>query len=109
MTEARRTLLQAELEGYLANRVSNPEDHVSFQPQEGTKIPYPHIVYSLDPAYKLHADNITYLRKDKYEVTLIDRKAGTQTFEDLDNRPYTDHKSSFRSDGLYHYVFDLYH
>lgn len=111
MTKERRLELQEELEGYLEGEkgVSDPSFHVSFQPPEGTKIKYPHIVYSLDPAYKVRADNLVYLRKDHYEAILISRDPDSEIFDKLDDRAYTAHTRSFVNDGLHHYVFDLYH
>ena len=111
MTKARRILLQAELEGYFAHdsRVSNPSEHVSFQPDENTKINYPHIVYRREPAAVQHADNIPYLVTAKYEVTYIDRKPDSPVFDELEKRPYCSQKASFVEDGLNHAVFDLYH
>lgn len=107
----RRLLLQAELEAYFADddRVTVPANHVSFQPPEGTKIPYPHIVYSRDPAYKLHADNVRFLHRDKYVMTYIDRNPDSLVFDELEKRPYCSHTASFVEDGLNHHVFDLYH
>lgn len=109
MTKARRLQVQAELEGYLEGVVSDPTQHVSFQPDESSKIKYPHIVYSRDPAYKVHADNITYLLRDRYEVTYIDREPDSPVFDKLELRPNCSHTASFVEDGLHHAVFDLYH
>lgn len=111
MTLERRTLLQTELEGYFSAdpRVEDPSEHVSFQPDESSVILYPHIVYSRDPAYKTHADNIRYLHTDKYEMTYIDRKPDSPVFDELEKRPYCLHKASFVEDGLHHDVFDLYY
>lgn len=90
-------------------KVGVPGDHVSFQPDEESKITYPHLVYTRDPAYVKHADNIKYFRKDKYEVKLIDRDPDSPVFDELANRPLCSHKASFVVDGLNHFVFDLYH
>ena len=111
MTQERRLLLQTELEAYFADdsRVEDASEHVSFQPNERSEIPYPHIVYNRDPAYKLHADNIRYLHRDKYEMTYIDREPDSPVFDELEKRPYCSHKASFVEDGLHHDVFDLYH
>jgi len=109
--EERRTQLQQELETYFENdeRVSDPSEHVSFQPDEQSEIKYPHIVYNRDPAYKLYADNTRYLHQDKYVMTYIDRKPDSLVFDELEKRPYCSHRTSFVEDGLYHHVFDLYH
>lgn len=106
----RRLQLQSELEGYFAedDRVTDPSMHVSFQPDENSQIQYPHIVYSRDPAYKLHADNIRYLHRDKYKMTYIDRKPDSLVLDELEKRPYCSHTASFVEDGLYHHVFDIY-
>jgi hypothetical protein len=111
MTEERRLLLQADLESYFEDdpRVEDASLHVSFQPNEESQIPYPHIVYHRDPAYKRHADNIRYLHRDKYVLTYIDRKPDSLVFDELEKRPYCSHTASFVEDGLNHDVFDLYH
>lgn len=111
MSKARRLLLQVELEGYLNTdpRVSDPSEHVSFQPSEMTKIKYPHIVYSRPPAYQVHADNIPYVHIDKYEVQLIDRDPDSPIFDELLTRAHCSHTTTFVEDGLHHSVFDLYH
>ena len=107
----RRLLLQAELEAYLADHpeVTDPAEHVSFQPPEGTMMKYPHIVYSRDPAYKRHADNVRFVHRDKYVMTYIDRSPDSLVFDELEKRPLCSHTASFVEDGLNHYVFDLYH
>lgn len=111
MTKEHRLELSAELKVYMALHpdVDDPANHVSFQPPEGSQILYPHIVYSRDPAYKLHADNTTYRRKDKYVVTYIDRKPDSLVFDALDKRTLCSHRASFVVDGLHHDVFDLYY
>lgn len=111
MSIERRLELQAELEGYLENhpQVEDPANHVSFQPDEKSRISYPHIIYVRDPAYKLRADNIVYIRRDKYVVTYIDEDPDSPVFDELEKRPYTSHTASFPVDGLNHSVFDLYH
>lgn len=107
----RRLLLQTELEGYFTGvpGISNPSEHVSFQPDEKSQIQYPHIVYVRDPAYKLAADNVRYLHRDKYVMTYMDRKPDSLVFDALEKRPYCSHKASFVEDGIHHDVFDLYH
>lgn len=111
MTKERRLILQEELEGYFEEYpgITEPSKHVSFQPSEETQIPYPHVVYSRDPADITYADNVSYLKFDKYEVTCIDRNPDSPVFFELEKRPYCSLKSSFAKDGLRHSVFDLYH
>jgi len=99
----RRTQLQEELEGMLGS------DQVHFQPNLDTHMIYPAIVYSRDSAYVDYADNLAYRKMDHYELTLIDLEPDSPVFDLLEDRPYTRHVRTFVSDGLNHYVFDLYH
>lgn len=107
----KRVELQGQLESYFDDdsRVTEPSKHVSYQPDENSVLAYPHIVYSRDPAYKLHADNLRYLATSRYKVTYIDRKPDQPAFFELDKRPLCSHEASFIRDGLNHYIFDLYH
>lgn len=82
---------------------------VYFQPNESSQIEYPCITYSRDPTYIVAADNVKYLRRGRYQVTLIDRKPENPAFDILLNLPYCSHTTSFVADGLNHDVFDLYH
>lgn len=110
---AQREELQTELETLLAsvndNRVEDVSEHVSFQPDEGSVLQYPHIVYSRDPAYTFKADNLNYRRMDHYVVTYIDRKPDNSVLDLLMDLPYCSPKATFVIEGLHHDVFDLYH
>lgn len=99
----RRLELQAELEGYLGS------DQVHFQPGLNTQMKYPAIVYSKDPAYVAHADNMVYRKMSRYQVTLIDLDPDNPVFDLMEDRNYCRHERSFVEDGLHHDVFDLYH
>lgn len=110
MDKDRRLRLQAELEGIISvdPRVSDPSEHVSFQPNEQSQLKYPCFTYSRDPAFTRHADNILYRSKDRYTVTYIDRKPDNLVFDTMRSREYCSHTTSFATDGLNHDVFDLY-
>lgn len=110
MSIEQRLELQVELELIMATdpRVMNPGNHVSYQPNEQSQLEYPHLTYSRNPAYTTKADNITYLSKDRYTATLIDRKPDNPIFDILVGRKFTSHNASFAVDGLNHDVFDLY-
>jgi len=102
-----RLELQAELESYLGG--TNPGDRVYYQPPENVKLAHPCIVYSKAPAYRQSADNIPYVVRRRYDVTLIDRSPDHPAFDALVSRRYTSHTTSYVVDGLNHDVFDLYH
>lgn len=84
-------------------------DQVHFQPNLDVKMVYPAIVYSRDPSFKAHADNVVYRKMEHYQATLIDLDPDNPVFDLLDDRPYCSHERSFVEDGLHHDVFDLYH
>lgn len=109
-SKERRIELQRELEGIIAAHpeVTNPGDHVSYQPNEESKLNYPCFVYTRDPAFTVKADNLTYLQRDRFEVTYIDRKPDDPIFDVMSNREFCSHSASFAADGLNHTVWDLY-
>lgn len=106
----RRKKLQAELEEIISAhpKVTNPADHVSYQPNEESQLVYPCFVYTRDPAFTVKADNLTYLQRDRYEVTYIDRRPDDLIFDIMSNREFCSHSASFAADGLNHTVWDLY-
>lgn len=82
---------------------------VYYQPDEGTKLEYPCILYKRDPTSVTHADNIKYRLRGRYQITLIDRLPDHSAFDVLLSLPYCSHSASFVADGLNHDIFDLYH
>lgn len=65
--EARRLELDTKLRTLCAN--------VYFQPPESVKMTYPCIVYHRSTGDTQFANNIPYLRRQQYEVTIIDLDA----------------------------------
>ena len=47
--------------------------HVYYQPPESRKIEYPAIVYSKSNIQTKKANNKTYSKKTRYDITVIDR------------------------------------
>lgn len=96
--------LQTELEAVLGSR------NVYFQPPETLKIKYPAIIYKLSGIETVNADNIKYLLKNRYTVTLVHNDPDNETKDYLlTNFPYISFDTSFESDNLYHYVYDLFY
>lgn len=84
-------------------------EHVYFQPPDNVSMQYPCIVYSRDGASKVYADNSSYRRVQRYQVTLISRMAEDPAVEKLANLPMCTETRSYAADGLNHDVFELYH
>lgn len=99
----RRLQLHEELCSILGSR------HAYFQPPESVKLSYPCIIYGRNNADTKHADNVPYLYRKQYELTIITKDpddplvdAVATHFQSIRfNRHYT-------ADNLNHDVFLLY-
>lgn len=83
---------------------------VYYQPPESVKISYPCIVYNRAGKSPIKADNTNYLNYTRYTVTLITKDADSPFIDEiLSAFSYCDYDRNFKSDNLYHDVFDLYY
>lgn len=103
-TDARRLELHTKLCELLGS------GHVYFQPPESIKMKYPAIVYNLSAGRSRYADNMTYLFRKRYSVTVIEKnpdadwaKSMQQAFE------YCNFERAYAVDGLNHWQFSLYY
>lgn len=99
----RRIKLQTLLENILGS------GNVYFQPAENVRMKYPAIVYNRSDIDSYHANNLVYLNKTKYQVTIIDRDPDSKVVEHMSELPYCAFKQHFVSDSLNHDIFDLYY
>lgn len=99
---ANRLDLQKKLETILESR------NVYYQPPESMKISYPAIVYELGGINAKRADNVPYINGRFYNVTLIHRDPDNTIVDKLLYMPYSSLNRTYKSDGLYHYVFEIY-
>jgi hypothetical protein len=79
-----------------------------FQPRLNTEMEYPCIVYTRDDSWVSRADNIMYLHKKRYTVTVIDRDPDSLIPDLVEGMPHTRFDRFFVSGGLNHTVFSLY-
>lgn len=100
----RRLKLDEELRALIAN------NNVYYQPPESVKMNYPAIVYHLNDAQSIHADDKNYVNRKRYTVTFITRNPD-QTFvqEMLDTFTYCTFDRWYAADNLNHFVYDLYY
>lgn len=98
----RRVELQRLLEGMLGTR------NVYFQPPTGLKLKYPCIVYNLDTADDVHADDLIYRRLYQYSLTYITKNPEDPMRDEIDNLRYCRFNRFFASDNLNHFVYTLY-
>jgi len=82
--------------------------NVYHQPPESFKLKYPCIVYERTRDFTLKADDISYNKRLKYTLTLIDKDSLSNYLEPLMDLPMCTFDRHFASDGLNHDVFTLY-
>lgn len=94
--------LQNKLEEILGSR------NVYFQPPENLRIKYPCIVYERNNLEDSFADNIPYVTRVRYGITVIDRNPDSDIPLKVKRLPTCVFERQFVSDNLYHNVFNLY-
>lgn len=83
--------------------------NVYFQPPESIKLQYPCIIYKLDDIDTVFADNIPYLHKRRYSITVIDRDPESVIRDKMTELQACSFERHFVSDNLYHYVFSMFY
>lgn len=83
-------------------------NHTYFQPPESVKLQYPCIVYDRD-IRTVKADDISYLYRCRYEVTLIAKDPDSELPLKILDLPYCSMDRHFTNDNLHHWVFTLYY
>jgi hypothetical protein len=99
---ARRLLLQTLLESILGTRA------VYFQAPPSTGMVYPCIMYSVDSEKADYADNRTFRRTTRYQITWIGRDPDSTTPGKIADLPMSSFSRRFTSDNLNHVVYNLY-
>ena len=100
---ASRNELQKELEKLLGSR------HVYYQAPESIKMEYPAIRYSRSDIDTKFANNKMYMRKNKYEIIVIDRRPDNAVIDELLKLPMCTYDRPYTADNLYHDVLTLYY
>jgi len=97
-----RVDLQSLLEGILGS------PNVYFQPPNNVQMAYPSIVYQRDQLAEHHADNQSYRRQTRYQVTVIDRDPDSGIPDKIAGLPLCSFERFFVADNLNHDVFNLF-
>lgn len=96
---------QSELKTWL--EVFTDADHVYIQPP--STLQYPCIMIENDKASNVkHADDVKYLLKKGYTITLMDREPDSPIRDQIEALPHCTFDRRFKSDGVYHNVFQLF-
>lgn len=100
---ASRLDLQTQLEELLGSR------NVYYQSPESIKLKYPCIIYHLSRIRTDDANNKKYLKHRLYQLTLIDEDPDSDLVDKVLELPMCSFDRSFSSDGLNHFVFNIYY
>lgn len=99
---AQRLALQSLLEMTLGS------ENAYFQPPNNLQLEYPCIVYEIEATDTTFADNTLYRALKRYQVTVIDRDPDSEIPDKVALLPMCTHTRTFRTEQLYHHVFNLY-
>lgn len=83
--------------------------HVYYQPPESLKIQYPAIVYFKSNIKTTKANNKTYSKKTRYDITVIDKLPDNPVIDKLMELPYCSYDRPYKSDNLNHDTLTLYY
>lgn len=100
---ASRLDLQSKLEELLESA------EVYYKPPKNTMMSYPAIRYSLSNIVLNRADDLPYMKRNRYEVIVIDKKPDHPVIGKLLELPYCSYDRQYVSDNLYHDVLTLYY
>ena len=103
MAEARRLMLQSELETLIGN------NHVYYNPPKNLMMEYPAIRYSKSKIDIRHANDKIYKKMTRYELIVISRKPDSEIIEKILELPYSSFDRHYTSDNLHHDVLTLYY
>ena len=81
---------------------------VYFQPPKNLRMTYPCIRYKISGIDTHRADDTLHINTVKYQVTYIDRNPDNSVIFRLIKIPMISLDRAYTSDGLHHYVYDLY-
>lgn len=104
----RRLQLHRDLVDILVG-LGGMERDVYFQPPTNIKLNYPCIIYKRSSARPVHADNLLYLNKKGYMVTVIDRDPDSPIPDKLAQLPRTRFDRHYTADQLNHDVYTTFY
>ena len=84
-------------------------NHVYFQPPESVKLTYPCIVYQYETEDTQFADDLPYVFRRRYQVTVIDPDPDSKIPNKISQLPRCLNDRNFTTDNLNHYSFNLYY
>lgn len=105
---SRRLRLHAILQAVIGIRVDG-KANVYFQPPPAVSLNYPCIVYSRSTANTFHANDLPYLSRFRYQVTLIDKDPDSPINEKILALPLCSYDRGYAASNLNHDVYNIYY
>ena len=84
-------------------------EHCYYSPPTGLRMKYPCLVYELAGELDTFADDISYLTRRRWGITVIDSNPDSEIPEKLKTLPFCRFDRFFASDNLNHFVFTLFY
>ena len=79
--------------------------NVYFQPPSTVQMKFPCIIYSRDARDEKFADNILYLGKDRYSISVVDKNPDSDIPDKVGALPLTSFSQHYVVDNLNHDVY----
>ena len=97
-----------ELNAILKSLLPEGKKYVYFQPPENVKMQYPCIVYKRDGVNAKAANNQTYSRTKRYQVTIIDSDPDSEIPDKVAALPKTSFSRFYVANQLNHDIYSIY-
>lgn len=97
-----RIELQTKLEELLGTR------NVYYQPAENLQMNYPAIRYQKADDVTFHGDNIKYMNRNCYDITVIDELPDNEVINKILELPYSAFDRHYKANNFNHDVIRLY-
>lgn len=92
----------------LLEETSGLADDTWFQAPGKEGLRYPCLIYSLDDEKAQFADNHPYNRRQRYQITVIDRDPDTLIPGKIADLPLTSFQRAFVAGNLHHFIYTMY-
>ena len=83
--------------------------NVYFQPPSTVQMKFPCIIYSRDARDEKFADNILYLGKDRYSISVVDKNPDSDIPDKVGALPLTSFSQHYVVDNLNYDVYSTYY
>lgn len=102
LSETKRLALHQEFVNILGNACN-----VYFMPPQEMRLSYPAIVYYVGGGSDSYADNVRFLPRTTFDVTLIENDPLSAKVDAIRDLRHSSYMTSFKKDGLHQHKFKI--